>query len=178
MSSVFICLSEQSVHKKYNTFVYIFFVKSKWSMSSSDKHVGLSDVHYVCGLLDVNCADMYQTVPLSQPAFLFTTISSASVPHIQRLPSVGIKITCALNSLVSWWTRSGASMLSTSGWLSLFMRLCKHWRTPNETNVHHIAILANPVHTLEQLSFINIHTVREEARGCVWTKSLKMSLDA
>jgi len=62
--------------------------------------------------------------------------------------------------------RSGVSMLSTSGWSSLFMRLCKHWHTPNETNEHHIAILANVVHTLEQLSFINIHTVREEARGC------------
>lgn len=55
-----------------------------------------------------------------------------------------------------------ASMLSISGWLSLFMRLCKHWLSPN---VHHIAILANPVHTLEQLSFINIHTVREEVGG-------------
>ncbi len=50
-------------------------------------------------------------------------------------------------------------MLSTSGCVNT-------GPSPNETNVHYIAILANRVHTIEQVSFINIHTFREEV-GCV-----------
>ncbi len=56
-------------------------------------------------------------------------------------------------------------MLSTSGCVNT-------GPSPNETNVHYIAILANRVHTLEQVSFINIHTFREEV-GCVCGQNLK-----
>lgn len=47
----------------------------------------------------------------------------------------------------------------------LFMRVCKHW---HETR--HFVVL---VHTLEKVSFINIHTVNGRKQGlCVWADSV------
>lgn len=68
----------------------ILSVKSKWSVSSLDKHVGLSDVHYVCGLLDVTGAEMYQTAGCVRGTALVFFLCFF-LPHTHTMASVWVK---------------------------------------------------------------------------------------